>query len=58
MHLAGLVHDLGKVMSMWGEEQWAVTGDTYPVGCRPADSIVYGLKSFADCPDLNDERYK
>ncbi|PIO66045.1 hypothetical protein TELCIR_12257 [Teladorsagia circumcincta] len=26
MHLAGLVHDLGKVMSVWGEEQWAVTG--------------------------------
>ena len=26
MHLAGLVHDLGKVMSMWGEEQFATTG--------------------------------
>ncbi|CAD6196742.1 unnamed protein product [Caenorhabditis auriculariae] len=32
MHLAGLVHDLGKVMSVWGEEQWAVTGDTVSTG--------------------------
>ena len=33
MHLAGLVHDLGKIMSVWGEEQWAVTGtgDGHPI---------------------------
>ncbi|PAV56306.1 hypothetical protein WR25_15724 [Diploscapter pachys] len=57
MHLAGLVHDLGKVMSVWGEEQWAVTGDTYPVGCSPDPSIVYGLKSFEGNLDINDEKY-
>ncbi|TKR92301.1 hypothetical protein L596_006982 [Steinernema carpocapsae] len=57
LHLAGLVHDLGKVMSCWGEEQWAVTGDTFPVGCRPVETIVYGLKSFQGNDDLDHEVY-
>ncbi|KAI6219831.1 Inositol oxygenase [Aphelenchoides fujianensis] len=57
MHLAGLIHDMGKLMSVWGEQQHFVTGDTYPVGCRPAESIVYGLKSFEGNPDLHDSRY-
>jgi len=57
MHLTGLIHDLGKVMSIWGEAQWAVTGDTYPVGCYPVESIVYGQKSFNGNPDIEDERY-
>lgn len=57
MHLAGLVHDLGKVMSVWGEEQWAVTGDTYPVGCAPSDTIVFGVSSFDGNPDLQNPKY-
>ncbi|CAJ0959449.1 unnamed protein product, partial [Mesorhabditis belari] len=57
MHLAGLVHDLGKIMGVWGEHQWAITGDTYPVGCKPDPSIVYGVESFDGNPDLNDSRY-
>ena len=32
--LTGLVHDLGKVLCLFGEPQWAVVGDTFPVGCR------------------------
>eukprot|EP00659_Diplonema_papillatum_P016613 gene16613-25479_t len=39
--LAGLLHDLGKVLSMWGEPQWCVVGDTYPVGCEHAKEIVF-----------------
>lgn len=39
--LAGLVHDLGKVLCLYGEEQWAVVGDTYPVGCAYSDRIVF-----------------
>ena len=39
--LTGLVHDLGKVLCLWGEPQWAVVGDTFPVGCRFSDRIVY-----------------
>jgi len=57
MHLTALIHDLGKVMSIWGEDQIAVTGDTYPVGCRPASSIVYGTESFKGNPDLDHPVY-
>ena len=32
--LTGLIHDLGKVLCLFGEPQWAVVGDTFPVGCR------------------------
>ncbi|KAK6045578.1 hypothetical protein COOONC_16917 [Cooperia oncophora] len=57
MHLAGLIHDLGKVMSVWGEEQWAVTGDTYPVGCKPSETIVFGISSFEGNPDMKNPKY-
>lgn len=48
--LTGFVHDLGKVLTMWGEPQWAVVGDTFPVGCRWSEKIVYP-EFFADNPD-------
>lgn len=56
-HLTGLIHDLGKVMAFYGEPQWAVVGDTFPVGCAYQDSIVYRETSFEDNPDLKDSRY-
>src|SRR5689334_615114 len=31
--LAGFVHDMGKVLCLWDEPQYAVVGDTFPVGC-------------------------
>jgi len=34
MVLTGFIHDLGKVLCLFGEPQWAVVGDTNPVGCR------------------------
>ena len=39
--LTGLVHDLGKLLCLWGEPQWAVVGDTFPVGCAWDPSVVY-----------------
>ncbi len=39
--LTGLIHDLGKVLCLFGEPQWAVVGDTFPVGCAYKDRIVY-----------------
>ncbi|MBL8240214.1 MAG: inositol oxygenase [Bryobacterales bacterium] len=48
--LAGFIHDLGKVLTMWGEPQWAVVGDTFPVGCRWSEKIVYP-EFFAANPD-------
>jgi len=41
MVLAGFLHDLGKVLCLYGEPQWAVVGDTFPVGCAWSDQIVY-----------------
>ena len=39
--LTGLLHDLGKVLCLYGEPQWAVVGDTFPVGCAWSDKIVF-----------------
>lgn len=51
LHLTGLIHDLGKVMAFYGEPQWAVVGDTFPVGCKWGPSIVYREDSFVDNVD-------
>jgi inositol oxygenase len=53
--LTGLIHDLGKVLCLFGEPQWAVVGDTFPVGCAFSDRIVYP-EFFADNPDHADAR--
>ncbi len=39
--LTGFLHDMGKVLCLFGEPQWAVVGDTFPVGCQHSDKIVY-----------------
>lgn len=48
--LTGLIHDLGKILCLYGEAQWAVVGDTFPVGCAFSDKIVYP-EFFEDNPD-------
>lgn len=55
--LTGLVHDLGKILCLWGEPQWAVVGDTFPVGCAYSDTIVFH-PYFADNPDSQNPRYQ
>ena len=54
--LTGFLHDMGKVLCLFGEPQWAVVGDTFPVGCQHSDKIVYP-EYFASNPDSCDERY-
>lgn len=56
MVLTGLMHDMGKVLCLFGEPQWAVVGDTFPVGCAYSDKIVYP-EFFKHNPDYNDSRY-
>jgi len=57
-HVTGLIHDLGKILAMkWGEAQWCVVGDTFPVGCAFSDKIVFGQKSFANNPDFDHPEY-
>jgi inositol oxygenase len=55
--LTGLVHDLGKLLCLFGEPQWAVVGDTFPVGCRFSDQVVFP-EFFELNPDSRDERYQ
>lgn len=56
MVLTGLMHDMGKVLCLFGEPQWAVVGDTFPVGCAYSDKIVYpGF--FKSNPDFYNEQY-
>lgn len=55
--LAGFLHDIGKVLCLYGEPQWAVVGDTFPVGCAYADEIVFP-EFFASNPDSQDPRYQ
>ncbi len=54
--LTGLIHDLGKILCLLGEPQWAVVGDTFPVGCAFSERIVYA-EYFAENPDHADPRY-
>lgn len=57
MVLAGFVHDLGKVLCLYGEPQWAVVGDTFPVGCAWSDQIVFP-EYFALNPDSRVPEYQ
>jgi inositol oxygenase len=55
--LTGLIHDLGKVLCLFGEPQWAVVGDTFPVGCAFSDKII--LSEFlSDNPDCDIVEYQ
>lgn len=54
--LTCLIHDLGKILCFENEPQWAVVGDTFPVGCRFDESIVFH-NFFEANPDLANPRY-
>lgn len=54
--LTALIHDLGKILCLFGEPQWAVVGDTFPVGCQFSEKIVYH-EFFAANPDSTNERF-
>lgn len=54
--LTGLIHDLGKILCLFGEPQWAVVGDTFPLGCRFSEKIVFH-EFFADNPDSQVAEY-
>src|SRR5215469_7021062 len=55
--LTGLIHDLGKILWVWGEPQWAVVGDTFPVGCEFSKSVVFH-EFFAANPDSRVAEYQ
>jgi len=55
--LTGFLHDMGKVLCLFGEPQWAVVGDTFPVGCSFSKKIVHSeyfdLNPDSSNPDFN-----
>jgi inositol oxygenase len=55
--LTGLIHDLGKILCLFGEPQWAVVGDTFPVGCRYSEKIVFH-EFFQQNPDWSVPEYQ
>lgn len=55
--LTGLIHDLGKILCLFGEPQWAVVGDTFPVGCAFSERVVFP-EFFADNPDSQIPQYQ
>ncbi len=55
--LTGLIHDLGKILCLWDEPQWAVVGDTFPVGCKYSDRIVF-YDAFQANPDVHSDLYQ
>jgi len=69
MQLTGLLHDMGKIMFLWGDgndgqdgyspngKQWALGGDTFVVGCRIPDNAVVLPEFNALNPDMSDPRY-
>src|SRR6202046_4519691 len=57
MVLTGFLHDLGKCLCLYGEPQWCVVGDTFPVGCAWSESIVFH-EFFAKNPDSDVPDYQ
>lgn len=57
MQLVGLIHDLGKLLYFFDSKgQWDVVGDTFPVGCRFSNKIVFP-ESFRKNPDFKNPLY-
>ena len=54
--LTGFLHDMGKVLCLFGEPQWAVVGDTFPVGCQFSNKIIYP-EYFQENPDNSNPNY-
>jgi inositol oxygenase len=57
MVLVGFIHDLGKCLCLYGEPQWGVVGDTFPIGCAWSDQIVFP-EYFHNNPDRNVTEYQ
>jgi len=64
MVLVGFLHDFGKIMAKWGKdedgnslnEQWALVGDTFIVGCQIPDTIIYPEYN-SENPDMSNPTY-
>jgi len=60
LHLTGLIHDLGKILSHHPKAklpQWSVVGDTFPVGCAFSEKCVFP-EYFKDNADYSSTTYR
>lgn len=55
--LAGLVHDLGKILVEYGEPQEFVVGDIFPIGCRYSEKIIR-YDFLRENPDWHNPQYQ
>ncbi|GIL87510.1 hypothetical protein Vretimale_1606 [Volvox reticuliferus] len=59
LHLVGLIHGLGKLLAhrrFGAQPQWAICGETYPLGCRFSPHIL-GSQYFTANPDRRRRLY-
>jgi len=64
MQLIGLLHDIGKIMYNKGNDedgtginqQWAIVGDTFVVGCRLPDKLIFPEFNQYN-PDMKNDKY-
>ncbi|GLC39446.1 hypothetical protein PLESTB_001349600 [Pleodorina starrii] len=59
LHLVGLMHGLGKLLAhrrFGSQPQWAICGETYPLGCRFSPHIL-GAQYFTANPDRRRRLY-
>jgi inositol oxygenase len=57
MVATGFIHDAGKALaSLHNLPQWAVVGDTFPVGCAFSDAIIFP-ELFENNPDRTNPVY-
>jgi hypothetical protein len=69
LQLTGLLHDMGKIMFLWGTgedgqdgyspkgKQWALGGDTFAVGCQIPDNAVVFPAFNKFNPDMHNPAY-
>lgn len=64
LQLLGLIHDIGKIIYLWGcdndgtslKKQWGIVGDTFIVGCKLSDKLVFP-EFNSENPDMLNVKY-
>lgn len=56
LQITGLIHDLGKILFKFGEQPEFIVGDTFVLGCKFSDKIVFN-DTFKHNPDYNNPIY-